>query len=86
MENLKLISLRVEPETLQKIDELAKRYDYYTRSAIIKNLLRAVLKCAAGGTIWRMISEYYLYEKGFVVKCEKDPDVLAERAKPYYGD
>lgn len=86
MENLKLISVRVDPETLRKIDDLAKRYDYYTRSSIINNLLGAVLKCAAGGTIWRMISEYYLYEKGYVVKCDKDPAVLAERNKPNYDD
>lgn len=86
MENLKLISVRVEPESLRKIDELAGKYDYYTRSSIINNLLSAILKCADDGTIWRMISEYYLYDKGYVVKCEYDPNVFQDRHKPNYDD
>lgn len=86
MENLKLISLRVDPETLRKIDEQAKRLNYCTRSSIINNILSAVLKCGDTGSVWRIISECYLYDKGYVIKCEKDPAVLKERHKPNYDD
>lgn len=86
MENLKLISLRVDPESLRKIDELAKRYEYYSRSSIINNLLGAVLQCAADGTIWKMISTYCPYEKGYVVKYEQNPDALRERQRPNFDD
>lgn len=86
MEKLKLISVRVEPEILRKLDELAKKHSYYTRSSLMNLLLGNLLKCASGGTLWKMISEYYPYEKGYVVKFEKDKDVLAERNKPNYDD
>ena len=86
MEKLKLISVRIEPDTLRKVDELAKRHDYYTRSSILNLLLKAVLTCSTGGTLWRMISEYYPYEKGYVCKFEKDKSVLEERHKPNYDD
>lgn len=84
MEKLKLISLRVNPETLRKIDDIAARYDYYNRSSIINNLLDAVLKCSAAGTLWKMISTHHPYEKGYAVKFEPDKDILIERQKPNY--
>lgn len=84
MEKLKLISLRVEPETLRKIDEIAAQYDYYNRSSIINNLLGAVLKCSNENTLWRIISTPFPYEKGYVVNFETDKSVLTERQKPDY--
>lgn len=86
MKNLKLISVRLDQETLQKIDELSEKYDDFTRSSIINNLLSSVLNCASGVAIWRMISESWLYEKGYVIKVEKDAYVLKERNKPRYDD
>lgn len=86
MDNKVLKSIRLDPEVLNKIDEFAKKHEYYTRSSIINNLLSAVLKCSTGGTIWKLISEYSPYEKGYVVKFEQDIEVLKERNKPNYDD
>lgn len=85
-EKLQLISVRIKPEILRKLDELTKRHEYYTRSSLMNLLLGNLLKCASGGTLWKMISEYYPYEKGYVVKFEKDIEVLAERNKPTFDD
>lgn len=42
-ENLKLISVRIDPNTLQKIDEMAKRHYYWKRNTIISRVLQAVI-------------------------------------------
>lgn len=86
MENKVLKSIRLDPDVLKKVDELVKQHNYYTRSSIINNLLSAVLKCTTGGTIWKLLSESFPYEKGFVVKFEQDTEVLKERNKPNYDD
>lgn len=39
--NLKLISVRLEPETLQAIDEIARKHEYWNRNQIINRLLAA---------------------------------------------
>lgn len=43
MENLKLISVRMYPETLQKLNELALRKRYWTRSTIVNNIVTAII-------------------------------------------
>lgn len=86
MDNKVLKSIRLDPDVLKKVDELAEKHRYYTRSSIINKLLSVVLKCSTDGTIWKLFSEFYPYEKGYVVKFEKDAEVLKERNKPNYDD
>lgn len=81
-----LKSLRLDPDVVKMIDELSKKHEYYTFSSIVNNLLSVTLKCATGGALWKMLSEFYAYEKGYVVKIEKDAEVLKERNKPNYDD
>ena len=57
--NLKLISLRMEPETVEKIDELAKEHIYWKRSDIIRNIVSAVLAEFDRRAIYDMIRYYY---------------------------
>lgn len=42
MVNKKLISLRLEQETLEKIDQLADKASYRSRSSVIQNILDVV--------------------------------------------
>ena len=42
MENLKQISVKIDPATLQKIDEFTTRYYSYKRNSIINNVLTAI--------------------------------------------
>lgn len=43
MERTKLVSVRIETETYEKIVEIVKHETYYKRSDVINNLLKAVL-------------------------------------------
>lgn len=76
MVNLKLISLRIDPNVLAKIDVLAKKHSYYKRSSIINNLLNAVINCSDGDTLWRMLSTYRPQEIGYTVDFRIDKKKL----------
>lgn len=43
MERTKLVSVRLETETFNKIEKLVERETYYKRSDVINHLLKAVL-------------------------------------------
>lgn len=86
MVNKQLISIRLDAEVLEKIDELHKRHSYWKRSAIINHLLSVLLRCATGGVLWRMMETYYSFEKGYEVRFEMNKDKISERNKPTYDD
>lgn len=67
MENLKLISVRIEPETLRLIDKYAKRHDYYKRSAIINSILAAVIKCSDPQTLWKILTTWQPEKSGYEI-------------------
>lgn len=79
MENLKLISVRLQPSILKKLDEIAERHEYYSRSAIMNNLLNAVLTCSDNDVLWRMIATTYPDERCFRVSFNVDQNLLKER-------
>jgi len=51
MENMKQISAKIDPETLDKIDKLALSSSFYKRNTIINNILTAILFEADSRTI-----------------------------------
>ncbi len=79
MENLKLISVRLEPETLKKIDELAAKATYRKRSNIIQAILKNVIECADSGALWRIIDTLFAYDKGYKVEFKVDREALMNR-------
>lgn len=80
MENLKLISVRIEPEILKKIDELAAKQSYRTRSNIIQAILKNVIECADSGALWRIIDTLYAYDKGYKIEFKVDRETLKNRS------
>lgn len=42
--NLKLTSVRLDPDTLDKIDEFVKEHDYWTKNAVINSILTTVME------------------------------------------
>lgn len=54
-ENLKLISVRIDPETLEKIDYIHLHYTYWKRNAIINGILTAVVDSFSKKEIYDMI-------------------------------
>lgn len=79
MENLKLISVRLEPEILKKIDELAAKQSYRKRSFIIQNILKNVIECADSGSIQKIIDTLWAYDKGYKVEFKVDREALKNR-------
>lgn len=43
-ENLKLLSIRINPETLDAIEKFTKEHPYWTRNSVINNLLTTLFK------------------------------------------
>lgn len=41
-DNLKLISVRLDPDTLERIDAFAKKHTYWKRNTVINQVLTAV--------------------------------------------
>lgn len=55
MENKKLISARVSPHTLAKIDAFATKHYYWKRNTVISNVLDAVFECFDEKAIYDMV-------------------------------
>lgn len=55
MKNLKLISVKIDPVTLDKIDTIQKTHHYWKRNAIINGLLTAVVDAMDSGAIYDMV-------------------------------
>lgn len=55
MEKLKQISVRIDPVTLQKIEDFCKKHYYWTRNTVINGLLGAVVDGMDDDTIYEMV-------------------------------
>lgn len=58
MERTKLTSIRLETDTIEKIDNLVKKNTYWKRSDYINNILAAVLKNFTEWEVLQMVSRY----------------------------
>lgn len=58
MERTKLVSVRLETETFEKIEKIVARETYYKRSDVINNLLKAVLDNFDDGQIHDMMHRW----------------------------
>lgn len=77
-ENLKLISVRLDEDLIEKLDEVAQRHNYWKRSDIIRNILIAALAEMSVADIYNMI-RYHFYKKNVVnAKFE-----ITDELKPY---
>lgn len=61
MEKLKLISVRIDLKTLEKIDTIQKTHWYWKRNTIINHLLTAVVDGMDSGAIYDMLR----YSRGY---------------------
>ena len=55
MEKLKQISVRIDPVTLQKIDDFCKKHFYWKRNAVINHLLGAIVDGMDNDTLYEMV-------------------------------
>ena len=54
-ESLKLISTRLDPETLRKIDLFLQKHKYWKRNSVLNNVLTAVFENFEDGDIYDMV-------------------------------
>lgn len=54
-ENLVLVSCRIDPETLEKIEKQVKRHYYWKRNTIINGILTAVMDNFSDQQVYDMI-------------------------------
>lgn len=65
MKNLKLISLRIDSDTLDAIDKITKESGLKKRSWVINNLLKACVECSTPQTLHRMATEFNPLDRGY---------------------
>lgn len=71
MSRTKLISLRIDEQTLVEIDKLSKNHRYANRSWAINHLLKAVLQCTIGGQVWKLIHSFDPFSDGITIHITK---------------
>lgn len=53
--NLKLISVRLDPETIEKIEKFVESRTYWTRNSVINNILSTVMNDFSEQQIYDMV-------------------------------
>lgn len=59
MENLKLISVRLEPDTIEKIDRFCEDKRYWKRNTVINVVLTEVFSRLSDGDLFKMMEYRY---------------------------
>lgn len=59
MENLKLISVRLEPDTIEKIDRFCQDRRYWKRNTVINAVLTEVFSRLSDKELWMMMEYRY---------------------------
>lgn len=76
MENLKQISVKIDPKTLEKIDTIHNVHHYWKRNTIINGLLTAVVDSMDSGALYDMVRYsrgYHPKPRGSFYLPEKQP-------------
>lgn len=71
MENLKQISVKIDPETLEKIDAIAFNRVYWKRNTIINSVLTALLMEAEEREIYKLIKYWKHGSTGLKITIEE---------------
>lgn len=74
--NLKLISARIDPRTLNKIDQFIAAHPYWKRNAVINNILTSVLMNADYDAIYDLVRWCPPSESGLQISVEKKHKLL----------
>lgn len=59
MENLKLISVRLEPDTIEKIDRFCEGKRYWKRNTVINAVLTELFSRLSNGELCKMMEYRY---------------------------
>ena len=78
-ENLKLISVRIDPETLDRIEAFVMEHRYWKRNAIINQVLTAVMNDFDERSIYDMTRRNYFPKQEVNAKYEILPPKLNDK-------
>lgn len=67
-DNLVLVSCRIDPETLEKIEAQVKKHYYWKRNTIINGILTAVMDNFSDQQVYDMVR--YWRKAGYQAKAE----------------
>lgn len=69
-ENLKQISIRINPDTLEKLDRLVSRHPYWKRNSVINCLLTVLTNDFEDGDLWSMLRRSFHPKNKVIAKFE----------------
>lgn len=81
MEKTKITSVRLNSDTLDRLDGLTLEHAYWNRSYLINQVLAVILQCSDDDTLFAILSSRFAFEKGYVIKFEADADMMRQRAQ-----
>lgn len=64
---LKLVSMRLPEEIINKIDEYAAQRKYMSRTQVVSNILRNVFECSDKLTLHKIIETWDAYSSGYTI-------------------
>lgn len=73
MENLKLISVRLETSTIEKIDRFSNGSRYWKRNTIINTILTEVISQLSEGDLYKMMVHRYDRDKNLQISVQIVP-------------
>lgn len=62
-DNLQLISVRIDPDTLLRIDRMAAIHYYWRRNTIINSILTSVMQCFDDRALFDLVKYHPNYDK-----------------------
>lgn len=69
-ENLKLLSVRINPETLEAIENFTQKHSYWNRNSIINHLLSTIFKDFTDKQIYDMARRHYFLKNEIKAEYE----------------
>lgn len=73
MVNKEIVSVRLQPELIERLDGYAVKVPYLTRSMIIRNIVSCVFECLDDDELYKLVNNLIAPAKGrrIVIRYEK---------------
>ena len=78
-ENLKLTSVRLDPDTLDRIDKFAKKHIYWKRNTIINRVLMAVMNDFSEKDVYDMVRRSFFRNESVTAHYEINRAIVDQK-------
>lgn len=76
MRQTKLISLRMDEETIKFIDDFCSKRAYFNRTYVIQHIVDTVIKCSSSGDFWRLMESFQPFSDGIIISVTKKNKII----------